>query len=118
LACVPRCFAGGTWTDTRWFGAPTLKCPADLWIYQELVHELAPDLIIETGTADGGSGLFLATLCEAKGRGEVVSIDIEVRPGRPSHDRLTCITASLTEPSVVERLALTFNPGGWLEKLR
>jgi len=26
-------FAGGTWTDTRWFGAPTLKCPADLWIY-------------------------------------------------------------------------------------
>jgi cephalosporin hydroxylase len=98
-------FAGGTWTDTRWFGAPTLKCPADLWIYQELVHELAPDLIIETGTADGGSGLFLATLCEAKGRGEVVSIDIEARPGRPSHDRLTYITASSTDPSVVERLA-------------
>jgi cephalosporin hydroxylase len=96
---------GGTWTDTHWFGVPTLKCPTDLWIYQELVHELAPDLIVETGTAVGGSGLFLATLCEAKGRGEVVSIDIEARPGRPSHDRLTYITASSTDPAVVERLA-------------
>ncbi len=98
-------FAGSTWTDTRWFGVPTLKCPLDLWIYQELVHELAPDLIVETGTADGGSGLFLATLCEAKGKGEVVSIDIEDRPGRPRHDRLTYITASSTDLAVVGRLA-------------
>ena len=50
-------YSGGTWADTRWFGVRTLKCPLDLWIYQEIVHELAPDLIIETGTADGGSGL-------------------------------------------------------------
>jgi cephalosporin hydroxylase len=98
-------YLGGTWTDTRWFGVATLKCPLDLWIYQEIIHELAPDLIVETGTADGGSGLFLATLCEARGRGEVVTIDIEVRPGRPGHDRLTYITASSTDPAVIERLA-------------
>ena len=100
---------GGTWTDTRWFGVPTLKCPLDLWISQELVHELAPDLIVETGTADGGSGLFLATLCEAKGRGEVISIDIEVRPNRPHHSRLTYITASSTDPAVVEQLTRRAN---------
>lgn len=98
-------YSGGTWTDTRWFGVPTLKCPLDLWIYQELVHELAPDLILETGTADGGSGLFLATLCEAKGRGEVISIDVQARPGRPRHDRLAYVTGSSTDPAVVERLA-------------
>ena len=97
-------YAGGTWADTRWFGVTTLKCPLDLWIYQEIVHELAPELIIETGTADGGSGLFLATLCEAKGRGEVISIDIEARPGRPHHDRLTYVTDSSTDPAVLERL--------------
>jgi cephalosporin hydroxylase len=97
--------AGGTWTDTTWFGVPTLKCPSDLWVYQELIHELAPDLIVETGTADGGSGLFLATLCEAKGRGAVVSVDIEARPGRPHHNRLTYVTGSSTDPAVVERLA-------------
>jgi cephalosporin hydroxylase len=57
-------------------GAPALKCPLDLWTYQEIVHELTPDLIIETGTAAAGGGLLLAMLCEAKGRGEVISIDI------------------------------------------
>ena len=35
-------YSGGTWADTRWFGVKTLKCPLDLWIYQEIVHELAP----------------------------------------------------------------------------
>jgi cephalosporin hydroxylase len=98
-------FEGGTWTDTTWFGVPTLKCPSDLWIYQELIHELAPDLIVETGTADGGSGLFLATLCEAKGKGEVVSVDIEARPERPYHRRLTYVTGSSTDPAIIERLA-------------
>ncbi|HET6750418.1 MAG TPA: CmcI family methyltransferase [Actinomycetes bacterium] len=98
-------YAGGTWADTRWFGVATLKCPLDLWIYQELVHELAPDLIVETGTADGGSGLFLATLCEANGRGEVISVDVEAHPGRPRHDRLVYVTGSSTDPAVVEQLA-------------
>lgn len=98
-------FRGGTWTDTRWLGVPTLKFPGDLWVYQELVHELAPDLIVETGTADGGSGLYLATLCQAKGRGEVITIDIEARPGRPRHDRLTYITGSSIDPAVLEALA-------------
>lgn len=98
-------YHGGTWTDTRWFGIQTLKCPLDLWIYQELIHELAPDLIVETGTADGGSGLYLATLCEAKGKGEVVSVDIEDRTGRPRHHRLTYLTGSSTDPAVVELVA-------------
>ena len=97
-------FSGGTWGDTRWFGTRTLKCPLDLWIYQELIHELAPDLIIETGTAEGGSGLYLATLCEAKGTGEVISIDIEAGPDRPHHDRLTYLTGSSTDPALIGRL--------------
>jgi cephalosporin hydroxylase len=59
---------------------------------------------METGTAEGGSGLFLATLCEAKGTGEVISVDIEARPGRPHHDRLTYITGSSTHQAVIERL--------------
>jgi hypothetical protein len=75
--------AGGTWKDTRFLGVPTWKCPLDLWVYQELLHELAPDLIVETGTAHGGSALYLATLCEATGHGEVVSVDIGEWPDRP-----------------------------------
>jgi cephalosporin hydroxylase len=97
--------AGGTWKNTTWLGVPTWKVPLDLWIYQELLHELRPDLIVETGTAHGGSALYLATLCETLGRGEVVSIDIGHWPDRPSHQRLSYLTASSTDPEVVARVA-------------
>ncbi len=36
-------------TRTRWMNVPCLKCPLDLWIYQEIIAEVKPDLIIETG---------------------------------------------------------------------
>ena len=96
--------AGRTWKDTTWFGVPIWKSPLDLSICRELIHELAPDLIVETGSAYGGSGLYLAMLCEAKGKGEVVSIDIGEWPNRPRHQRLTYITDSSTDPILVERL--------------
>ena len=97
--------ADGTWKNTRFFGVPTWKCPLDLWIYQELICELASDLIVETGTAYGGSALYLATICEARGHGEVVSIDVGEWPDRPRHDRLSYLTASSTDPAAVEQVA-------------
>src|SRR5688500_14595071 len=42
--------SGGTWKKTYWLGVPTRKCPLDLWIYQEILHEVRPDIIVETGT--------------------------------------------------------------------
>ena len=36
--------------NATWLGTPALKAPADLWIYQEIIAELRPDLIVETGT--------------------------------------------------------------------
>ena len=42
---------------TSWLGVPTVKIPLDLWIYQEIIYKLRPDLIIEAGTAWGGSAL-------------------------------------------------------------
>jgi cephalosporin hydroxylase len=62
--------------DTTWLGVTAQKCPFDLFVYQELIFELRPDLIIECGTADGGSAVFLASICELVGHGEVVTIDI------------------------------------------
>jgi cephalosporin hydroxylase len=97
--------AGGTWKDTRFLGVSTWKCPLDLWVYQELLAELRPGLIVETGTAHGGSALYLATMCETLGAGEVVSVDIGEWPDRPVHPRLTYVTASSTDPRVVEELA-------------
>jgi cephalosporin hydroxylase len=96
------------WKDTYWLGVPTQKCPLDLWIYQEILYEQRPDLIIETGTAHGGSALYLACVCDQLGRGEIVTVDVFPIDGRPRHDRVTYITGSSTTPEVVtevERLA-------------
>jgi cephalosporin hydroxylase len=96
---------GGTWKDTRFLGVTTWKSPLDLWVYQELLWELRPELIIETGTAHGGSALYLASLCETIGTGEVISVDIGEWPHRPAHRRLTYVVASSTDPQVVAELA-------------
>ena len=96
------------WKDTYWLGVPTQKCPLDLWMYQEILYEQRPDLIIETGTAHGGSALYMACVCDQLGRGEVVTVDIHPIEGRPVHDRITYVTGSSTGPEVVaevERLA-------------
>src|SRR5437588_8314078 len=87
---------GGTWAATFWLGTPAQKCPLDLWIYQEIMHELEPDLIIETGTAQGGSALFLASICDLLGNGRVVSIDIAPRDDRPVHPRTPYYLCSST----------------------
>ncbi len=49
---------GGTWQQTYWMGHQTLKCPLDLWVYQEILWEIRPGLVIECGTATGGTTLF------------------------------------------------------------
>lgn len=89
------------WTHTYWRGVPTLKCPLDLWIYQEILFELRPSLIIETGTAQGGSAFFLASVCDLIGYGHVITVDIEKRP-RPRHRRISYMEGrSSTDLAVV-----------------
>jgi cephalosporin hydroxylase len=93
---------GGTWSDTHWFGVRTRKCPLDLWIYQEIMYELRPDLIVETGTAYGGSALYLAHLCDHLGKGEIVTIDGASHASRPEHPRVEYLHAMSTDPGLVE----------------
>ena len=90
-----------TWGNTFWFGSRVLKCPLDLWVYQELIAELRPELIVETGTYAGGSALFLASMCDLASRGEVITIDIRDEPGRPVHPRITYLTGSSISESVI-----------------
>ena len=93
-----------TWSNTYWLGTQAQKCPLDLWIYQELLHELRPAVIVETGTAAGGSALFLASICDLLGEGAIVSVDIEAKPGRPTHERITYLTGSSTAPEIRARV--------------
>jgi cephalosporin hydroxylase len=63
-----------------WFGRPIIQLPEDLIRLQELVYQLKPDIIVETGVAHGGSAVFLAGLCRLIGRGRVIAVDVEIRP--------------------------------------
>jgi cephalosporin hydroxylase len=94
---------GKPWMKTYWLGTQILKCPFDLWIYQEMLHELRPDVIIETGTFDGGSAHYMATLCDLLGNGRIITIDIKEKPNRPTHPRISYILGSSTDPDIVAK---------------
>ena len=57
-------------------GVKTIKCPFDYVMYQMLVFNLKPDLIIEIGTNVGGTALYLADMLNIIGKGEVHTIDV------------------------------------------
>ncbi|WP_018614943.1 cephalosporin hydroxylase family protein [Segetibacter koreensis] len=62
-----------------WMGRPIIQYPQDMIAMQEIIWEVKPDLIIETGIAHGGSLIYYASLLELIGKGEVLGIDIDIR---------------------------------------
>ncbi len=81
---------GRSWAGCKYFGTKILKLPSDMWLYQEVVTEIKPALIIETGTFSGGSALFFAHLMDQLSYGRVISIDIQpIQPSYPRHHRIT-----------------------------
>jgi cephalosporin hydroxylase len=90
----------GTWKNTYWLGTPVCKCPLDLWVFQEILVAVRPDIIIETGTGLGGSAVFMACICDILQNGQVVTIDVRDRPNRPAHDRVTYLHGSSTAPEI------------------
>ncbi len=85
----------------RWLGCRTLKCPMDLWTYQELLFAERPDFVVETGTRFGGSALFVASVFDAIGHGRVITIDVEERRDRPQHPRISYVSGSSVDADVV-----------------
>lgn len=98
------------WLNTYWLGIPVLKCPLDVWIYQEIIHEIKPDVIIECGTYKGGSALFFAAVCDFIKHGRVITIDIQEDAQRPQHERITYLLGSSIAPEVVARARALLQP--------
>jgi len=92
------------WQRTTWLGHPVAKSPTDLLAYQELIVDAQPDWVIETPSDGGGRALFLASVCELVGRGQVLSID-ERPPEEPlEHPRLTYLTGNPLDDKTIERV--------------
>jgi cephalosporin hydroxylase len=94
-----------TWKNTRWMGHRTMKCPLDLWIYQEILYEIKPDIVIETGVNEGGGAAFLVSILDSIGKGKLITVDIELLENRPFDQRITYIKGSSTDEKVVKQIS-------------
>ena len=92
---------GGTWKNTYWMGVPTQKCPLDCWVYQELIYNIRPDYIIETGSKVGGSALFFASICDMIGNGKIITVDINGKGKLPEHERITYLWANSVDEATI-----------------
>lgn len=129
LVCATRNWfnlanAGNYSYHFEWLGRPIIQYPQDMVAMQELIWEVKPDLIIETGIAHGGSLIFSASMlalldvCEAVEEGrvfdsmqtrrQVIGIDIEIRPHNreaiekhPMSHRIEMIEGSSIDPGII-----------------
>jgi len=94
-----------------WMGRPIIQYPQDMIAMQEIIWDLKPDLIIETGIAHGGSLIYYASILELIGKGEVLGIDIDIREHNrieiekhPMFKRIKMLQGSSVDPEIVERV--------------
>ena len=115
-----------SWMDTansgkysyhfEWMGRPIIQYPQDILAMQQIIWEVKPDLIIETGIAHGGSLIFSASMLEliascTGGDGEVLGIDIDIRTHNrkaieehPMYKRISMIQGSSISPEIIAQV--------------
>ena len=100
-----------------WMGRPIIQYPQDMIAMQEIIWDVKPDMIIETGIAHGGSLIFSAsmlTLLEACGEikeGRVLGIDIDIREHNkqaiqehPMSKKITMFEGSSIDKDMIKRV--------------
>lgn len=109
---------GGNYTyNFNWLGRPIIQYPQDIIALQEIIWEVKPDMIIETGIAHGGSLIFSAsmlTLLEACGEiesGKVLGIDIDIREhnkkaieAHPMNKKITMFQGSSIDEKMIKKV--------------
>ncbi|MGE0430596.1 MAG: cephalosporin hydroxylase family protein, partial [Hydrogenophaga sp.] len=110
-----------------WLDRPIIQFPQDMVAMQELIWQIKPDLIIETGIAHGGSLVFSASMlaqldmCDAIEAGisfnpkestrKVLGIDIDIRAhnraaieAHPMASRIQMIQGSSIAPEIIAQV--------------
>jgi cephalosporin hydroxylase len=110
-----------------WLGRPVIQYPQELVQIQDLIWQIKPDLIIETGIAHGGSLIMSASmlalldLCDGiksgskidpkESKRKVLGIDIDIRPqnrtaihDHPMASRIQMIEGSSIDPEVIAKV--------------
>lgn len=110
-----------------WLGRPIIQYPQDIIAMQELIWEVKPDLIIETGIARGGSLVFSASMLaqldffDAIQAGAildpkqssrlVLGVDIDIREhnrlaieAHPLSSRIRMVEGSSIDPDIIQKV--------------
>ena len=111
----------------NWLGRPIIQYPQDMVAIQEIIWEIQPDLIIETGIAHGGSLVLSASMlalmeyCDAAKKGKtldpkkpkrkVLGVDIDIRVHNrkaimehPMYSHIEMIEGSSVESKIIEQV--------------
>jgi len=96
------------WNKTTWMGVNCWKSVSDMWNYQEILFELKPSLVIEFGTAHGGSALFFANIMRQIGEPfKVLSVDVthgRLEPAAGCDPDILLVKSSSTVPAIAEQI--------------
>jgi len=95
-----------------WLGLPIIQYPHDLHILQEIIWDVKPQIIIETGIARGGSLLFYASiLMLLQNKGKVIGVDLDLREhnrkkilSHPMSKNIILLNGSSTDSSVIKKI--------------
>lgn len=110
-----------------WMGRPIIQYPQDIVAMQELIWQVKPDLIIETGIAHGGSLILSASMlalmdmCDAiesgakldpnESKRKVLGVDVDIRShnraaieAHPMASRIQMIQGSSVAPEIIQRV--------------
>jgi len=85
---------------SKYHGIQTWKNPIDFWVYQEIIFDIKPDLIIEIGLHRGGSTLALAHMLDRNENGKILGIDLSlslIDEQVRNHDRISLIEGNPLE---------------------
>ena len=100
-----------------WLGRPIIQFPQDIIALQQLMWEIKPDLVIETGIARGGSLIFISSMlellsiCGSEKKAKVVGIDIDIRKHNeikikkhPLSKRIHLLKGSSTDRKIFDKV--------------
>ena len=117
LRMMARIAANEHWYEQQWLDVPIWQMPEDMLRLQQIVVEVKPKWIIETGTKFGGSAIFFSSLLKLIGQeeGGVITVDLtqykEALETFSSHSYAKLVRKSIignaASAEVVDEVALT-----------
>ena len=98
------------WELATFLGAKSEQTPTDNWTMQEIIYDVKPDFVVETGTAEGGTALYYAGLLALmESDGKVITVDLERKTAEAEkhhvwQERVHQYIGSSTDPAIVESI--------------